>query len=192
MCVRMGNLLFVFVRFDLLFTYIPVFVPSCLIHMCTLDSTRTISLNDPENPYYNQYGGAKRMPASSYGTAPTCTRKQSQIYTHRRTFQAILSIWQSYWFLQNGRQPKSIPVVKIYLLGARRPKQTNFCFMAFPAGGWWRGIFPIRKVAIKARVIEKGGVESCDYLSRSVAKMTGLKLGLFWLVYTHTQIVRIA
>ena len=60
--------------------------------MCTLDSTRTISLNDPENPYYNQYGGAKRMPASSYGTAPTCTREQSQIYTHRRTFQAILSI----------------------------------------------------------------------------------------------------
>jgi hypothetical protein len=51
--------------------------------------------------------------------------------------------------------------------------------MAFPAGGWWRGIFPIRKVAIKARVIEEGGVKSKDYLSRSVAKMAVLKLGLF-------------
>jgi hypothetical protein len=54
-----------------------------------------------------------------------------------------------------------------------------FKFMAFPAGGWWRGIFPIRKVAIKARVIEEGGVKSKDYLSRSVAKMAVLKLGLF-------------
>ena len=64
--------------------------------------------------------------------------------------------------------------------------------MVFPAGGWWRGT--LGKVAIKARVgsSRKGEVESCeveswDYLSRSVAKMTGLKLGLFWLVYTHTH-----
>jgi len=38
--------------------------------MSTLDSTRTVSLNDPENPYYSQYAamrGAQGL--SSYGGA---------------------------------------------------------------------------------------------------------------------------
>jgi hypothetical protein len=38
--------------------------------MSTLDSTRTVSLNDPENPYYSQYAamrGAQGL--SSYGAA---------------------------------------------------------------------------------------------------------------------------
>ena len=161
--------------------------------MCTLDSTRTISLNDPENPYYNQYGGAKRMPASSYGTAPTCTREQPQIYTHRRSFHLpgdsfnltvvlVFIKWQAAKINSSCKNMSS------------RGQTTNankllFKFMAFPADGWWRGIFAIRKVARKARVIEEGGVEGKLRLSVEICcEDDRIKTGVIWTcLHTHTN-----